>query len=146
VTFEQEKAACVQRLSRGLLVKKQPPAELTAAAGAPALWFISPKAGLVFFDSRGIFVESEGELIAYEPKITERFAFAESGSETRERRLASISYEEAAHAIKLQLVTRVLPSGHDSHATLRLPLPDDVTPDHALKVAVEANRQAARAA
>jgi hypothetical protein len=112
----------------------------------PQLWFVAPGSGLVFFDDRGIFIERERELIGYEPKVTSH-SDLEGGSYKHERRLASISYEEATHRMKLQLVAVSFDNvqrSRDVHRAIELSLPNDVTPQLALQLAVNANRRAAQ--
>jgi hypothetical protein len=112
----------------------------------PSLWFVAPGSGLVFFDDRGIFIERERELIGYEPRVIQH-SDLEGGAYKHERRLASISYEEATHTMKLQLVAvnfDNLQRSRDVHRAVEVPLPNDVTPQIALQLAVDANRRAAQ--
>jgi hypothetical protein len=109
------------------------------------LWFASADTGLVFFDERGIFFERGQRFFPYEP-THERKRDMEGNSYTVETRLASISYEENGHAMKLQLVRHGVENrSSESHEAVQFSLPQSVAADRALQVAIEANRKAARA-
>lgn len=114
------------------------------AAARPDLWFHTDATGLFFLDQRGIFIERRREFLPWAPKRVDAIEL-DGTPASYETRIASVSYEEAAHALKLQLVrVGISGNGREDRSSMMVPLPKDVTPQLALQLAIESNRRAAR--